>query len=51
MVVGTLLFGHLVTGKVLDQRRGACFADEGFLVPFIFHRDDVAQVRVSEAGC
>lgn len=50
MVVGTLLLGHLMTGKVLGQRRGVWSADEGFAEGFIFHRDDVAQVPMFEAG-
>lgn len=50
VIVGTLLFGHLLTGKVLGQRGGACCSNEGFLVSFIVHRDELIQVPALEAG-
>lgn len=51
MVVGTLLLGHLLTGKVLGQRSGACSANDGIWLCFILsHPDDVAQVQTFEGG-
>jgi hypothetical protein len=49
MEIGSLLFGHLLTGKVLGQGSWTCSANNGIRSFFIrWHRDGVAQFQ---SGC
>jgi hypothetical protein len=46
MEIGSLLFGHLLTGKVLGQGSWTCSSNYGVCGFFNRrHRDDVAQLQ------